>query len=104
MNENQWLILVGLIAPFVIQGIKAVYSKVSGAPMSDKAALNTTYVIAIVAAAIGKWLAGEAFIPPGSDLTVVLPTLLGQIGIVLAAATVVFKALMSSSTGLRVIK
>ena len=100
MNETQWLLLVGIIAPFVIQGIKAIYTKAWGQPMSDGAALNTTYIIAIIAAAVGKWLAGETFIPQGGDLTIILPTLLGQIGVVLAAATVVFKGLMSSSTGL----
>ena len=100
MNETQWLILVGLVAPFVIQVIKAIYKQLKGVPMSDGAALNTTYVVAIVAAAIGKWLAGDTFIPPGGDLSVVIPTLLGEIGIVLAAATVVFKGLMSTSTGI----
>ena len=99
MNETQWLILVGIVAPFVIQVIKAIYNQVKGAPMSDAAALNTTYVVAIIAAAVGKWLAGDTFIPPGGDLSIVIPTLLGEIGIVLAAATVVFKSLMSSSTG-----
>ena len=99
MNESQWLILVGILAPFLIQGIKAIYAKGCGQVMDDKVALNVTYVVAIISAAIGKWLAGEAFIPQGDDLSVVIPTLLGQVGVVLAAATVIFKAMMSSSTG-----
>ena len=100
MSETSWLLVVGIIAPFVIQGIKAVMEKINGVALTDKASLNLTYIVAIIAAAVGKFLSGEAVIPQG-DLSVVVPLLITQVGLVLASATVVFKALLSKTTSIR---
>lgn len=100
MNEAEWLLLVGIIIPFVIQGVKTVYDKINGAPMSEKAALNTTYVLAIIAAGIGKYLSGEAIIPQGA-LVDVAPLLLAQAALVLGSATAIYKMFISKTTGIR---
>ncbi len=100
MDETQWLLAVGVIAPFIIQVIKTIYDKINGTPMSEKLALNTTYVVAILAAVIGKWQTGEAFIPQG-DLGVVIPVLVTQITVVLGSATFIYKTLISKTTGVR---
>ena len=100
MLEEQWILLVGFIAPFVIQIVKIIYTKVNGFEMSEKVALNTTYIVAILAAAIGKWLTGEAFIPSG-DLSVAIPILAAQVTIVLGSATFIYKTLISKTTGVR---
>lgn len=100
MNEENWLLLVGILAPFVIQAIKTIYTKTTGNDMSDKAALNTTYVVALIAAGVGKWLAGEAFLPDG-DLSVAIPTLFAQLGVVLGSATFIYKTLISKTTSFR---
>ncbi|MBE3049061.1 hypothetical protein IMZ48_42490, partial [Candidatus Bathyarchaeota archaeon] len=93
MLEGQWILLVGFIAPFVIQIIKTIYTKVNGFEMSEKLALNTTYVVAVLAAAIGKWLTGEAFIPQG-DLSTAIPVLVAQFAVVLGSATFIYKTLI----------
>jgi len=100
LTETEWLLLVGIIAPFVIQLVKTIYDKVNGAPMSDKAALNTTYVLAIVAAGVGKLLSGEAVVPQGNFVDVA-PILLGQVTLVLGSATAIYKTLISKTTGVR---
>lgn len=100
MSENEWLLLVGIVVPFVIQGIKLMYEKMTGTPVSPKLALNITYVMAIIAAALGKWLSGEVFIPEG-DLAEVIPTLVGQVALVLGAATGIYQTLLSKTTGIR---
>lgn len=93
MNEEILILIAGAVAPFIIQGIKAAYKGATGAEMPGIAALNLTYVVAVLFAFAGRVVAGE-FIVPDGELADVVPLLVTQIGAVLAVATFIYKSLI----------
>lgn len=98
MSQETLLILAGVVVPLVVQAIKAVYQSITGNDMASGWALNITYACCIILAAAVKLLSGEVLIPAG-DAPEVVASVLTQIGVVIGLATVVYKALMSKSTG-----
>lgn len=98
MSQETLLILAGIIVPIVVQAIKAGYKALAGSEMSSGLALNLTYAMAVLVAVIGKLLAGELLIPVG-DAPAVAGAIITQLGVVIGLATVIYKALLSPSTG-----
>ena len=97
MTDEVLLVIVGVFAPFVIQGVKLVHSKITGGELTPASAMGWTYAICLALAVLAKGISGELFFPVGG-LDVVLPALLAQAGVVLGLATFVYKAFLSGDT------
>jgi len=99
MSIELLLILVGVLAPFVIQGVKLIHTKLTGGNLSPASSMGWTYAVCLALAIIAKVSTGELIIPTGT-LDVVLTSIFTQLGIVLGMATAVYKLFISGDTAL----
>lgn len=93
MTEELWLVVAGLVAPFVIQVVKRLHTVMFGGELSHGAALAWTYVVALVFAGAAKVVAGEVVIPAGDPVTVVT-ALVTHVTAVIGLATVIYKSVL----------
>lgn len=100
MSQETLLVIAGIIVPFVIQFVKTVYKSVAGSDMTSDKALTLTYVMCFLMAIAAKALSGELSIPAGTSMPTVVEMIVTQFALVVGLATVVYKALLASSTGL----
>lgn len=98
MTQELWLIIAGVVAPFVIELIKQAHTLMFGGELSSKAALTWTFILSIIFAVAIHFTSG-AEIPVGG-IEVVAPWVVAQLGIVMGIATTVYKFLISKRTRL----
>ena len=101
MSNELLLLLAGVLAPFVVQAVKAIKYRLDESELNPQAALGWTYATCLVLAVLFKVAAGEVVIPAG-DLPTVLQAILTQLGVVLGLATFVYKTLLSQETSILV--
>ncbi len=100
MSQELWIVIAGAVVPFVIQSIKAGYTKLTKLEMSDGLALNVTYIMCIIFAIAARLLSGETALPQG-DAQTIGQAVLVELGAVIALATVLYKSFISPTTGVR---
>ena len=101
MSDEVLLLLAGVLAPFIVQGVKEIKFRLDESDLSSRAALGWTYAVCLILAMLTKVAAGELIIPVG-DLPIVLSAVLSQLGVVLGLATFVYKTLLSDDTSVLV--
>ena len=101
MSDEVLLLLAGVLAPFVVQGVKEIQWRLFGIDLSSQSALGWTYGVCLVLAVLSKVALGEVLIPAG-DLPTVLQAVLTQLSVVLGLATFVYKTLLSQETSILV--
>lgn len=85
MENAAFLVIAGLIAPFVTQLIKSIFGNLEG-----KEALWATFAVAFVFALLAYLVSGGLAVPGGEPVEVV-SSILTQFGTVLGLATAIYK-------------
>jgi uncharacterized Tic20 family protein len=89
VGNEAFLVIAGLVAPFVIQIIKTVFGDLEG-----KEALWATFGVSVVFAVAAGLLSGYLIAPAG-DQVAVTSSVLTQFGTVLGLATAIYKLFIS---------